>query len=70
MLRLLLRPPKPQLAEAELEAAAIANVSRQFEELGLDIPLLNVYERSKTKVTVTRLWSRTDLVSQAIDTTP
>jgi hypothetical protein len=41
---------KPNLSQAELEAAIVANISQKFEETGLDIPVVSIYEEKKTKV--------------------
>ena len=41
---------RPIIAEAELEAAIVANVSQRFEEIGLEIPIVSVYEQKKTRI--------------------
>lgn len=53
------------LAQAELEAAIVANVSQKFEEIGLEIPIISVYEQRKTKIGEGLFRSTTELVSLA-----
>jgi hypothetical protein len=57
--------PKVVLAQAELEAAIVANVSQKFEEIGLEIPIISVYEQRKTKIGEGLFRSTTELVSLA-----
>lgn len=55
--------PKPVLAGAEQEAGIVANVSRMFQETGLEIPILSVYEKRKTKISSGIFKSTKDIVS-------
>lgn len=41
---------KKLIAQAEDEAAILANVCQKFVETGIDIPILSVYETKKTKI--------------------
>ena len=50
------------LAQAETEAATIANISLKFEDLGLKIPVISVYELKKTKISDGLLSSRKELL--------
>ncbi|KAK7420402.1 hypothetical protein QQX98_002825 [Neonectria punicea] len=47
-----MRVSKAAFAQAELEAAIVANVCQKFEEIGLDVPILSVYGDKKTKTGV------------------
>jgi len=67
ILRCITKFQKVVLAQAESEAAIVANVSKKFEEIGLEIPILSVYERNKTKISGGLFKSRAKvMVSQII----
>ena len=50
ILRSTTRLSKTSLAQAELEAAIIANISLRFEEAGIEVPVLSGFESKVTKI--------------------
>lgn len=61
---------KVNLAQAELEAAIVANISQKFEEAGLEIPVVSIYEEKKTKVGEGWFRSRKELVREIPSNAP
>jgi hypothetical protein len=62
-----LKLSKRSLVQAELEAAAVANISLKFEEAGIDVPILSAFELRESKVAIGLFQTRKVLVSKTQD---